>query len=234
MLQVSLGQRPPGEPDDREIRYIVNLQKSVFDDPNRSLYYVNLGLKVCPETLGALGDIGVEAEAVAVLVETLKDKDANLRCFAATALWKIKKDPAVITVLLNVAQVYYQVLRSERSARVLESSLQLQEERVRDVEAQNQVGTARPLAVTAQEGILRLRAGAVDAALRMAAEAPEGVGPSGRAQVDATEARREVDRLPVRPAAPPAVLRSEQVPEQLVKRRSQPALFVVGRQNNRQ
>ncbi len=50
----------------------------------------------------------------------------------------------------------------------------------------------------------------------MAAEASEGVGPSGRAQVDATQSRREVDRLPVRPAAPPAVLRTEQVAEQLV------------------
>src|SRR5207247_9774256 len=63
------------------------------------------------------------------------------------------------------------------------------------------IRAAGTLAVAAHERVLRWRAGAVDAALRMAAEAPEGVRPSGRAQVDATEARREVDRLPVRPAA---------------------------------
>jgi outer membrane protein len=51
------------------------------------------------------------------------------------------------SVLLDVAQAYYQVLRAERSADVLANSLSLQEERVRDVEAQNQVGVARPLDV---------------------------------------------------------------------------------------
>jgi outer membrane protein len=51
------------------------------------------------------------------------------------------------SVLLDVAQAYYQVLRAERSAEVLANSLALQEERVRDVEAQNQAGVARPLDV---------------------------------------------------------------------------------------
>jgi outer membrane protein len=51
------------------------------------------------------------------------------------------------SVLLDVAQAYYQVLRAERTAEVLANSLALQEERVRDVEAQNQVGVARPLDV---------------------------------------------------------------------------------------
>src|SRR5262249_61947434 len=60
---------------------------------------------------------------------------------------------------------------------------------------------AGPLAVAAQERVLRLRAGAVDPALRMAAEAAEGVGAARRSLMDATRPRRGVDRLPVRSAA---------------------------------
>src|SRR5438067_6439039 len=75
---------------------------------------------------------------------------------------------------------------------------------------------AGPLAVAPQEGILRLRAGAIEPALRMAAEASEGVGPPGRPSMDATEPRRVVDGLPVGPPAAPAVLGAEQVSEQLV------------------
>ncbi len=51
------------------------------------------------------------------------------------------------SVLLNVAQVYYQILRSQRSVEVLENSLRTQEERVRDIEARQQAGIARPLDV---------------------------------------------------------------------------------------
>ena len=51
-------------------------------------------------------------------------------------------------VLLDVAQVYFQVLRSERQVAVLESSLGVQEERVRDVNARQQAGLARPLDVS--------------------------------------------------------------------------------------
>lgn len=51
-------------------------------------------------------------------------------------------------VLLDVAQVYFQVLRSERQVAVLEASLRLQEERVADVEARQQAGLARPLDVS--------------------------------------------------------------------------------------
>jgi outer membrane protein TolC len=50
--------------------------------------------------------------------------------------------------LLDVAQVYFQVLRSERQVAVLESSLNVQEERVRDVSARQQAGLARPLDVS--------------------------------------------------------------------------------------
>ena len=51
-------------------------------------------------------------------------------------------------ILLDVAQVYFQVLRSERQVAVLEASLRLQEERVADVEARQQAGLARPLDVS--------------------------------------------------------------------------------------
>jgi outer membrane protein len=54
-------------------------------------------------------------------------------------------------VLLDVAQTYYQVLRSEQSVRVLENSVQVQDERVRDMRARNRVGVARPLDVAQTE-----------------------------------------------------------------------------------
>jgi outer membrane protein len=54
-------------------------------------------------------------------------------------------------VLLDVAQTYYQVLRSEQSVRVLENSVNVQDERVRDMRARNRVGVARPLDVAQTE-----------------------------------------------------------------------------------
>ncbi len=54
---------------------------------------------------------------------------------------------AQAALLLQVSQAFYLVLRAERQAEVLESSLGLQEERVRDVEAQSQAGLARTLDV---------------------------------------------------------------------------------------
>ena len=50
-------------------------------------------------------------------------------------------------VLLEVAQVYFQVLRSERQVEVLEASARVQDERVRDTEARQRAGLARPLDV---------------------------------------------------------------------------------------
>ena len=55
------------------------------------------------------------------------------------------------SVLLDVAQVYYQVLRSERSADVLVSSLKVQEVRVRDIQGRQAAGVARPLDVAQTE-----------------------------------------------------------------------------------
>jgi outer membrane protein len=54
-------------------------------------------------------------------------------------------------VLLDVAQTYYQVLRSEQSARVLEDSVNVQSERVRDMRTRNRAGVARPLDVAQTE-----------------------------------------------------------------------------------
>jgi outer membrane protein len=51
------------------------------------------------------------------------------------------------TVLLNVAQVYYQVLRSDQSARVLANTLKVQEARLADVTQQLNNGLATKLAV---------------------------------------------------------------------------------------
>jgi len=55
------------------------------------------------------------------------------------------------SLLLDVAQMYYQVLRSERSLLVLRGSLALQEERVRESRARLEAGLARPLDVSQNE-----------------------------------------------------------------------------------
>lgn len=52
------------------------------------------------------------------------------------------------TVLLNVAQTYYQILRSERSVSVLQDSLRLQEARLHDVEVQFKNGLASSLTLS--------------------------------------------------------------------------------------
>ncbi len=52
------------------------------------------------------------------------------------------------TILLNVAQTYYQVLRSEQAVDVLKNSLALQESRLSDVEQQFRNGLATQLAVS--------------------------------------------------------------------------------------
>lgn len=57
------------------------------------------------------------------------------------------------SLLVNVAQVYYQVLRSERNVQVLRNSLRVQEERVRDIRGRQQAGIARPLEVAQTESL---------------------------------------------------------------------------------
>lgn len=54
-------------------------------------------------------------------------------------------------LLIDTASVFYQVLRSEASVRVLESSLALQEERYRDAKGRFDVGVARSLVVAQTE-----------------------------------------------------------------------------------
>lgn len=51
------------------------------------------------------------------------------------------------SLLIDTAQAYYEVLRAERQFAVLTNSLAVQEERVRDVSAQQEAGVARPLDV---------------------------------------------------------------------------------------
>ena len=56
-----------------------------------------------------------------------------------------------ITVLLEVAQTYYQVLRSQSLSDVLRNSLTVQDERVRDIRGRYTAGLARPLDVAQSE-----------------------------------------------------------------------------------
>lgn len=58
------------------------------------------------------------------------------------------------SLLLDVAQVYYQVLRAEASMRVLENSVRVQEERLRDTRGRLAAGLGRPLDVSQSEAQL--------------------------------------------------------------------------------
>ncbi len=55
------------------------------------------------------------------------------------------------SLLIDVAQAFFAVLRAERSTEVLQDSLAVQEERVRDIRARQQAGLARPLDVAQTE-----------------------------------------------------------------------------------
>jgi outer membrane protein len=55
------------------------------------------------------------------------------------------------TLMLSVAQTFYQVLRSEQQSEVLTSSLTLQAERLRDIRARQKLGIAKPLDVAQTE-----------------------------------------------------------------------------------
>jgi outer membrane protein len=64
------------------------------------------------------------------------------------------------SLLLNVAQAYYRVLRAERSVVVLENSLAVQDERLRDAEARVKAEVGKPLDVAqsrAQAAATRVR-----------------------------------------------------------------------------
>jgi outer membrane protein len=58
------------------------------------------------------------------------------------------------TVVLDVVQAYYRVLRAEQRAAVLERSLAAQEQRVREFTARERIGTARALDRTQAEALL--------------------------------------------------------------------------------
>ena len=57
-------------------------------------------------------------------------------------------------LLLDVAQTYYQVMRSEKQVQVLENSVQVQQQRVNDMEVQRRAGVARPVDVAQSEAQL--------------------------------------------------------------------------------
>lgn len=82
------------------------------------------------------------------------------------------------TVLLQVVQSYYSVLRAERQAAVYENSLKLKAERVRDQEARQKLGNVRPLDVAQSQADLASTRAAMT-----------------QAQTDAANARSALARL---------------------------------------
>jgi outer membrane protein TolC len=57
-------------------------------------------------------------------------------------------------LLLDVAQTYYQVMRSEKQVQVLGNSVQVQQQRVNDMDVQRRAGVARPVDVAQSEAQL--------------------------------------------------------------------------------
>jgi outer membrane protein TolC len=57
-------------------------------------------------------------------------------------------------VLLDVAQTYFQVMRSEKQVQVLKHSMEVQQQRLEDVTVKRRVGTARPVDVSLVEAQL--------------------------------------------------------------------------------
>jgi outer membrane protein TolC len=57
-------------------------------------------------------------------------------------------------LLLDVAQTFYQVMRSEKQVLVLANSVQVQQQRVNDMDVQRRVGVARPVDVAQSEAQL--------------------------------------------------------------------------------
>ena len=88
------------------------------------------------------------------------------------------------SLLLETAQAYYVAWAAERLIEVLESSRRVQEERLRDVRARNEVGLARPLDVaqieaqvsTTRATLLEARQAAADARLLLGLLADETIG----------------------------------------------------------
>lgn len=71
-------------------------------------------------------------------------------------------------LVLNTATAYYEVLRAERLIQVLESSMTVQAERLRDIRARQRVGFARPLDVAQIEAqVSQTRVSLLDARNRL-------------------------------------------------------------------
>jgi outer membrane protein len=107
-------------------------------------------------------------------------------------------------LLLDVAQTYYQVMRSEKQVQVLENSVQVQQQRVNDMDVQRRAGVARPVDVAQSEaqlagtrnGLIRarndVRNGRAMLAQLMGVPAVEGLLAGG---FEVPSENRPVDRL---------------------------------------
>jgi outer membrane protein TolC len=94
---------------------------------------------------GIIRDINVPVEAQGNLFNGFGDVAAQREAHATVEQNRQLLLDQQATLLLNVVQTYYSVLRAEAQVRVLNHSLELQNERVRDMQARMALGAARPL-----------------------------------------------------------------------------------------
>lgn len=102
---------------------------------------------------GYTADLDVPVDAELVVFDGLQNVN---RYWRDVYLVERRRDlllEAQEALLFDVAAVFYTVLRAEAQVRVLEQSLQVQGERLRDTRARQQVGTARPLDVAQSEAL---------------------------------------------------------------------------------
>lgn len=96
-------------------------------------------------------DLNIPITATWVVFDGLRNVNAYWRDVYLVERQRERLLEAQESLLFDVAQVYYTVLRAEEQIRVLEQSLQVQGERLRDVRGRQSAGVARPLDIAQTE-----------------------------------------------------------------------------------
>jgi outer membrane protein TolC len=87
-------------------------------------------------------------------VNPFQDAPAIWAATSSAQQWRALLLDRQAILLLDVAQTYYQVMRSEKQVQVLEHSVKVQQQRVNDMYVQRRVGVARPVDVSQAEAQL--------------------------------------------------------------------------------
>lgn len=129
--------------------------RSIYDK-RRAVAAILPGVELAPtwrvregsEGGGYDADLDVPVQAELVVFDANQNINAYWRDVYLIERQRERLLEAQEELLFDVAQVYYAILRAEEQVRVLEGSLQVQGERLRDTQGRQRAGTARPLDVS--------------------------------------------------------------------------------------